>query len=111
MNFLATLLYIAVNDEVIAFAIMTKIMFEFNWRDVYSDNMIGLLDVTKKVNHWLKKEHKATAHHLDINCILLEVQLSSPVLCLFANLVPIEVALKFLDRFIMYGERGVLSII
>ena len=73
MNFLAALLYIAVNDEVIAFAIMTKIMFEYNWRDVYSDNMIGLLEVTKKINTWLRKEHKATAAHLDAAGILLEV--------------------------------------
>ena len=108
---MAILLYIAVNDEVIAFAIMTKIMFEYNWREVYSDNMIGLLEVTKKVKVWLKKEHRATTAQLDSSGILLEVQLSSPVLCLFANLVPIKVSLKFLDRFIMYGEKGILSII
>jgi hypothetical protein len=43
MNFLVALLYAAVNDEVIAFALMTKVMFELNWREVYNSNLIGLL--------------------------------------------------------------------
>ena len=43
MNFLAALIFAAVNDEVIAFAIMTKVMFELNWREVYHVNLVGLL--------------------------------------------------------------------
>jgi hypothetical protein len=49
MNFLAALLFIAVGDEVIAFSLMTKIMKELGWRDVYKDHLIKLVKLTKKI--------------------------------------------------------------
>ena len=58
MNFLAALLYAATNNEVVAFVILTKVMFELNWREVYNSNLIGLLNLSKKVTGWLKKEQK-----------------------------------------------------
>ena len=56
MNFLASLLYIAVRDELIAFALLTKAMFQLNWREVYKDELIKFLEMTKKVTDWLRKE-------------------------------------------------------
>lgn len=35
MNFLAGALYLAVEDEVIAFTIMVKVMYDLGWRQVY----------------------------------------------------------------------------
>lgn len=58
MNFLAALLYTAVGDEMIAFAMMAKIMFELNWRDVYAKDLIHLISLTKKINTKLKKDSK-----------------------------------------------------
>lgn len=49
MNFLAALLYVAVRNEFIAFALMAKVMYELNWREVYKDELIMLLSLTKKV--------------------------------------------------------------
>ena len=43
--------------------------------------------------------------------VILEAQLSSPIMGLFANLVPLRTSLRLLDRFIMFGEKGVLSIV
>lgn len=49
MNYLAALLFTATNDEVIAFGIFTKVMFELNWREVYKDELTLLLELTKKI--------------------------------------------------------------
>lgn len=54
MNFLAGLIYLAVRNEVLAFALLTKVMFEHNWREVYRDELIMLLSLTKKIQAWLK---------------------------------------------------------
>lgn len=43
--------------------------------------------------------------------MILEAQLSSPIMGLFANLVPLSTSLRLLDRFILWGEKGVLSIV
>jgi hypothetical protein len=56
MNFLVALLYSAVEDEVIAFGLMCKVMFELNWREVYKDELIMLISMTRKVTAWLLKE-------------------------------------------------------
>lgn len=37
MNFLAALLYLATRDEIIAFDLLIKVMFDLNWREVYLD--------------------------------------------------------------------------
>jgi hypothetical protein len=37
MNFLAALIYLAVADEVIAFTLLVKAMFDKEWRKVYLD--------------------------------------------------------------------------
>jgi len=43
MNCLCALLYTAVGDEVIAFGLLCKVMFELNWREVYKDGLIMLI--------------------------------------------------------------------
>jgi hypothetical protein len=53
MNFVAALLFAAVQDEVIAFGLLCKVMFELNWRDVYKDELIMLLQMTRKITAWL----------------------------------------------------------
>lgn len=65
MNYLAALLYIAVGDEVIAYTILTKVMFDLEWREIYKDQLIMLINLTRKIKLWLNKKHKVTAKHLD----------------------------------------------
>jgi len=101
MNFVAALLYAAVRDEVLAFGLMMKAMFELNWREVYKDELIMVLIITKKILAWLKKEHKSVAARLLEAEVILEAQLSSPIMALFANLVPLEASLRILDRFML----------
>lgn len=53
MNFLAALFYLAVGDEVVAYSIMSKAMYDLNWREVYKDQLIMLINLTKKIKAWL----------------------------------------------------------
>jgi hypothetical protein len=108
MNFLAALIFQAVNDETVAFAVLLKVMHHHNWRDCYKDQLVKLVSITKKVKQWLIKNHKTIAVHLDFCGVILEAQLSSPVMGLFANLLGIEQSLLVLDRFILHGEQGLI---
>jgi hypothetical protein len=49
MNFLAGLLFVATGDEVVAFVLLTKVMFDLNWRECYQDQLILLVNITKKI--------------------------------------------------------------
>jgi len=44
MNFLAALLLLAVNDEVLAFVLLGKVMKDLKWREVYLDGLGKLFD-------------------------------------------------------------------
>lgn len=111
MNFLVSLLYAGVHDEVMAFFLLTKIMFQLSWREVYNDNLLMLISLTRKVTNWLQKDQSKIFAHMEEAGVILAAQLSSPIMGLFANLVPLSTCLRFLDRFIYFGERGVLSIV
>jgi hypothetical protein len=87
-------------------------MYDLKWRDCYNENLVKLISITRKVKQWLIKEHKTIAVHLDFCGVILEAQLSSPVMGLFANLVSLDEGLGVLDRFMWYGgEQGILEII
>ena len=46
MNFLAALLLLAVNDEVLAFVLLEKVMKDLKWREVYLDGLVKLFDLS-----------------------------------------------------------------
>lgn len=51
---MAALLFVAVGDEIIAFNLLIKVMFEHNWREVYLDQLIKLVSLTRKIKTWLQ---------------------------------------------------------
>jgi len=53
MNFLVALIYLAVGDELISYVLLTKVMKELNWREVYKDQLIQLVNLTKKIKNWI----------------------------------------------------------
>ena len=111
MNFLAALLYVAVGDEVIAFALLIKVMNDLRWREIYADKMALLIELTQKVKKWLVRHQKAIAVHLDACEVILEAQLSSPFMGFFANIVNLDMSLRVLDRFLWSGSRALMQIV
>lgn len=111
MNYLAALLFVATGDEIIAFALLQKVMTVHNWRESYKDQLIEIVNLTAKFQKWLRKNDSKLADHLEERGVILEAQLSSPFMGLFANLVDLESALHVLDRFIFYGEQGILDVV
>ena len=59
----------------------------------------------------MHKEHRKVSDHLETAGVILEAQLSSPIMGIFANLVSLDISICVLDRFILFGEEGVLSIV
>lgn len=104
-------MFLATGDEVIAFTLLQKCMFDLNWRGIYKDQLYMLVTLTKKVTTWLGKEHPQLARHLENAGVTLEAQLSSPLMGLFANLCSLEQCLRVLDRFVLFGEDGVLNVV
>jgi hypothetical protein len=63
---------------------------------------------SNRVHKWLAAKQPALSQKLEASGVVLEVMLSSPMMGLFANIVNLEVALRILDRFMMWGEDGII---
>jgi len=49
MNFVVGLIFAATQDEVITFGLLSKVMFELNWRVAYDDHLTKVLSITRKI--------------------------------------------------------------
>lgn len=133
MNFLIAIIFVAVQDEVVAFSILQKIMqsrseaIQLNsvlpdsqkvpeetlkkapeWRFCYTDGMRKLNVFVKEIRNWLMENKRMLYVHFESRKIVLEALLSNPFLSLFANVIPNRHSLKVLDRFIHFGQRSLL---
>ena len=136
MNFIAAILYVAVQDEVLAFSIMQRLMQskqqahqieaqlrannirqaknlaqQCEWRFVFTDQMPKLNAFIKDIKKWLQETKRILYIHFQSRQIVLEALLSSPFLSLFSNLIPNQHALKVLDRFIHFGQKAMIDIV
>lgn len=89
MNFVVGLIFAATQDEVITFGLLSKVMFELNWRVAYDDNLTKVLSITRKIQQWLETEQKKTFGVLSEAGVVLEVQMSSPIMALFGNILSV----------------------
>ena len=111
MNFLVALLLLAVSDEVLAFVLLKKLMKDMKWRAVYLDGLNELFVITEKLKKWFMTREKVIQVKMDACGILLEALLASPVMGLFANLLPLQHSLRVLDRFLYFGEEALINIV
>ena len=136
MNFLAGIIYVAVMDEVVAFAVMQRILqskaqyrenlgeeklkeqqsrkvggIQPEWRFVYTDGMRKLNAFVKEIKQWLMETKRDLYVHFESRRIIIEAVLSNPFLSLFSNVIPNEQALRVLDRFIHFGQKALLQVV
>lgn len=81
------------------------------WRFVYTDGMRKLNVFVDSIRQWMCETKRMLYIHFESRKIVLEALLSSPFLSLFSNVIPNKQALKVLDRFIHFGQKGILSIV
>lgn len=103
MSFIAALILMAVNDDpALAWMIFVKVLSVCcDWRRMYGENTPKLFEITKTLRGWVKSELPKTHSKLNEFNVILESLFASPMLTIFANLIPVDDALKVLDRFIL----------
>ena len=115
MNFLVAVIYVAVQDEVVAFSVLQRIMqskkeaqrinaslpkemlalhsgsvMQAEWRFLYTDGMKKLNAFVKEIKDWILRTKRLLYIHLESRNVVLEALLSNPFLSLFSNVVPNE---------------------
>lgn len=88
-------------DEELAFVMFVKLLGISNWRGLYLYQTPKLFELTKIIQAFITKELPALSTELQKHNVILESLFASPFLTIFSNLIPMEVAIKVLDRFIL----------
>jgi len=72
-----------------------------DWRRMFGENTPKLFEVTKTLRNFIRTELPRVHQKLNEHNVILESLFASPMLTIFSNLIPIEYALRVLDRFIL----------
>ena len=113
MSFIAAIILMVVEtDEALAWMIFTKILsVTSDWRRMYGENTPKLFEITKTLRAYIRQDLPKMHQKLNEFNVILESLLASPMLTIFANLIPVEDALKVFDRFILGNHQFNLNLL
>ena len=63
----------------------------------------------QEIKRWMCQNRFVLYTHFESKNVALEALLANPFLTLFSNVIPMEPALKVLDRFIHFGQKILLE--
>ena len=103
MSFIAAIILMVIeNDEPLAWMVFAKILsVTSDWRRMYGENTPKLFEITKTLRAFIRSDLPKMHQKLNEFNVILESLFASPMLTIFANLIPVENAIKVLDRFIL----------
>jgi Rab-GTPase-TBC domain len=96
MNYLAAVLLYVVKDEVQSFWCLFSLLFKRNWRMIFDDNTPKLMNL---LQHLLSQD------------ISLAAAFSPVFITLFVYQVPLPIASKIVECFILDGEIALVKIL
>ncbi len=109
LNYVAAMLLLYINKEELAFFTLVHIMYNFEWRGVYIENMPKLTALLKT----LSKEIKARLPDVYAHLKKLEIDLaglfSHIFLTVFVYRTPFDLAVKIFDLFMLEREKILIA--
>lgn len=91
-----------------AFCVLVRIMFDYNFRDLYTTKMIGLQVRNYQFDQLVKELYPVVAAHLDKQDIKSTMYASQWFMTLFAYRFPLEIVFRILDIVLAEGPEAVL---
>ena len=111
MNYLAGLLLIEINDEVKVFWCLLSLLFKRNWRKIFEENTPKLMNLLSLIHDRLEKDDLQLLNHLKDEDLSLAAAFSPVFITLFVYQVPLEIATRIFECFILDGEIAIVKIL
>ena len=111
MNYLAALLLIEIKDEVKVFWCIFTLLFKRNWRMIYDVNTPKLMNILSLINDRLLKDDPLLLTHFKEQDISLGAAFSPVFITLFVYQVPLSIATRIFECFILDGEVALIKIL
>ncbi|KAI8901549.1 rab-GTPase-TBC domain-containing protein [Globomyces pollinis-pini] len=91
-----------------AFCVLVRLMFDFNFRDLYTPKMIGLQLRNYQFDKLIEQQFPAVHRHLENQDIKSTMYASQWFMTLFAYRFPLELVYRILDVILAEGAEAVL---
>jgi Rab-GTPase-TBC domain len=103
MSFIAAIILMVIDtDESLAYTVFIKLLESASdWWRMYTENTPKLFEVTSSLRKFIKKELPQMHQKLNEYNVILESLFASTMLTIFSNTIPVEDALKVIDRYIL----------
>jgi len=111
MNYLAGLLLIEINDEIKVFWCLLSLLFKRNWRKIFEENTPKLMNLLSLIHDRLEKDDLQLLNHLKDEDLSLAAAFSPVFITLFVYQVPLEIATRIFECFILDGEIAIVKIL
>jgi hypothetical protein len=111
MNYLAAILLIEIQDEVRVFWCLFSILFKRNWRMVYDINTPKLMNLLALINDRLSKDDPDLLTHITSQDLSLGAAFSPIFITLFIYQVPLPIATRIFECFIVDGEIALVRVL
>lgn len=111
MNYLAAILLIEIRDEIKVFWCLFTLLFKRNWRMIYDINTPKLMNLLDLINDRLSKDDPALIVHLKEQDLSLGAAFSPVFITLFIYQVPIPIATRIFECFILDGEIALIRVL
>jgi len=109
MNFIAAMLLLHLRDERLAYLCFLYIMFEHNWRLLYTSNMQLLYSLIDQLTMRLKEEVPRVYKHFKGGDMSVMGMFSHVFLTAFVYRTPLEFSVRVFDIFLLDKEEALIS--
>ena len=111
MNYIAALLFMEVEDETKAFWCIFSLLFKRNWRMIFERNTPKLRNLLSLIDDRLRKDDPELLNHFKQQELSLGACFSPVFITLFMYQVPLPIAIRFFECFLLDGEIALVKIL
>jgi hypothetical protein len=111
MNYIAALLLMEVHDENKAFWCLFSLLFKRNWRMIFETNTPKLRNLLSLIDDKLQKDDPELLNHFKQEELSLGACFSPVFITLFIYQVPLDIAKRFFECFLLDGEIALVKIL
>ena len=109
LNYVAAMLLLYIDKEELAFFTLVHIMYNFEWRGIYMENMPKLAELLKILSKEIKRRLPDIYAHLKMLEVDLVGLFSHVFLTVFVYRAPFQLAVKVFDLFMLEKEKVLIA--
>ncbi|CAG9317093.1 unnamed protein product [Blepharisma stoltei] len=105
MGFIVACLIMQISNEELAFWAFVQVMFEYNWRLMFTNGTPKLINMIKNTEKSIKYRFPEILEHIEENELTLVSCFAQYMVTIFLYDTPLDISVRIMDLFLLEGEK------